>query len=260
MNPLDNIRVVLVEPATPGNIGATARVLKTTGISQLALVNPGAWDTPEARTFAHGAGDILDGSQVFPSLAAAVADCHIVVGTTHRQGRFRTVTSAPEPLIAQLATQVHDRRIALVFGRERDGLWHEELALCHQVLRFPTAVAYPSLNLSHAVLLLTYGLYAAVDEKPPDPPVQLATADERERMLAQILQALAEIEFTPYNNKLGSLRPSAAPLLQQGRFGSPRCAGDSDYMRPDPQVQPPLSPQWRAVRPQSWGRLMDYLL
>ncbi len=87
-----------------------------------------------------------------------------------------------------------------MFGRERDGLWHEELALCHQVLRFPTAVAYPSLNLSHAVLLLTYGLYAAVDEKPPDPPVQLATADERERMLAQILQALAEIEFTPYNN------------------------------------------------------------
>ena len=201
MNPLDNIRVVLVEPATPGNIGATARVLKTTGISQLALVNPGAWDTPEARTFAHGAGDILDDSQVFPSLAAAVGDCHIVVGTTHRQGRFRTVTSAPEPLIAQLASQVHHRRIALVFGRERDGLWHEELALCHQVLRFPTAVAYPSLNLSHAVLLFTYGLYEAVSEQPPDPPAQLATADERERMLAQILQTLAQIEFTPYNNK-----------------------------------------------------------
>ena len=201
MNPLDNIRVVLVEPATPGNIGATARVLKTTGISQLALVNPGAWDTPEARTFAHGAGDILDTSQVFPNLAAAVADCHIVVGTTHRQGRFRTVTSAPKPLIDQLASQVHHRRIALVFGRERDGLWHEELALCHQVLRFPTAVAYPSLNLSHAVLLFTYGLYATVSEKPPDPPVQLATAGERERMFAQILQALAEIEFTPYNNE-----------------------------------------------------------
>ncbi len=200
MNPLDNIRVVLVEPATPGNIGATARVLKTTGISQLALVNPGAWDTPEARAFAHGAGDILAGSQVFPSLAAAVADCHVVVGTTHRRGRFRAVTSAP-PLIAQLAAQAHHRRIALVFGRERDGLWHGELALCHQVLRFPTATAYPSLNLSHAVLLFTYGLYAAVSEKPPDPPGQLATAGERERMLAQILQALAEIEFTPYNNK-----------------------------------------------------------
>ena len=201
MNPLDNIRVVLVEPATPGNIGATARVLKTTGISQLALVNPGAWDTPEARSFAHGAGDILDSSQVFLSLAAAVADCHIVVGTSHRQGRFRTVDSSPRPLIAQLASQAHHRRIALVFGRERDGLWHEELALCHQVLRFPTTVAYPSLNLSHAVLLFAYGLYEAVSEQPPDPPAQLATADERERMFTQILQALAEIEFTPYNNK-----------------------------------------------------------
>ena len=201
MNPLDNIRVVLVEPATPGNIGATARVLKTTGINQLALVNPGTWDTPEARAFAHGAGDILDGSQVFPTLAAAVADCHIVVGTSHRQGRFRTIDSAPQPLIAQLASQAHHCRIALVFGRERDGLWHEELALCHQVLRFPTAVAYPSLNLSHAVLLLTYGLYAAVSEQPPAPPAQLATAGERERMLDQILQALVEIDFTPYNNK-----------------------------------------------------------
>ena len=201
MNPLDNIRVVLVEPATPGNIGATARVLKTTGISQLTLVNPGTWDTPEARAFAHGAGDILDGSQVFPSLAAAVADCHIVVGTSHRQGRFRAVDSAPRPLIAQLVSQAHHRRIALVFGRERDGLWHEELALCHQVLRFPTAVVYPSLNLSHAVLLFAHGLYEAMSEQPPDPPAQLATADERERMFAQILQALAEIEFTPYNNK-----------------------------------------------------------
>jgi len=201
MNPLDNIRVVLVEPATPGNIGATARVLKTTGLSQLALVNPGAWDTPEARTFAHGAGDILDGSQVFSSLAAVVADCHIVVGTTHRQGRFRTVTSEPHALIAQLAAQAHHRRIALVFGRERDGLWHEELALCQQVLRFPTAVAYPSLNLSHAVLLFTYGLYRAVGEAPPAPAAPLATAGERERMVAQIVQALAEIEFTPYNNE-----------------------------------------------------------
>ena len=201
MNPLDNIRVVLVEPATPGNIGATARVLKTTGINQLALVNPRTWDTPEARAFAHGASDILDDSQVFPTLAAAVADCHIVVGTSHRQGRFRTIDSAPHPLIAQLASQAHHCRIALVFGRERDGLWHEELALCHQVLRFPTAVAYPSLNLSHAVLLLTYGLYAAVSEQPPAPPAQLATASERERMLDQILQALAEIDFTPYNNK-----------------------------------------------------------
>lgn len=201
MNPLDNIRVVLVEPATPGNIGATARVLKTTGLSQLALVNPGTWDTPEARAFAHGAGDILDDSQVFSSLAAAVADCHIVVGTTHRQGRFRTVTSEPYALIAQLAAQAHHRRVALVFGRERDGLWHEELALCHQVLRFPTAVAYPSLNLSHAVLLFTYGLYRAVGETPPAPAAPLATAGERERMVAQIVQALAEIEFTPYNNE-----------------------------------------------------------
>ena len=200
MNPLDNVRIILVEPGTPGNIGATARVLKTTGIHQLALVNPGEWDTPEARKFAHGSGNILDTCRVYPDLASAVADCHVVVGTTHRVGRFRDVITSPQLIVSQLATQIHHRRVALVFGREKDGLWHDELMLCHQLLRFPTAVSYPSLNLSHAVLLLTYELYAAVGETPPAPDIHPATAAEREQMYANIQHALNDIEFTPYND------------------------------------------------------------
>ena len=199
MNPLDNVRIILVEPGTPGNIGATARVLKTTGIHQLVLVNPAEWDTPEARKFAHGSGDILDACLVYPDLASAVAECHVVVGTTHRVGRFRDVPTTPKVVVSQLASQIHHCRAALVFGREKDGLWHDELMLCHQLLRFPTAVSYPSLNLSHAVLLLTYALYAAVGETPSPPGVQLATTAEREQMYANIQHALNDIEFTPYN-------------------------------------------------------------
>lgn len=199
MNPLDNVRVVLVEPGTPGNIGATARVLKTTGINQLALVNPGNWDTPETRILAHGSGEILDQCLVYPDLPSAVVDCHVVVGTTHREGKFREVVAEPDKVISQLASQVHHRRIALVFGREKDGLWHGELLHCHQLLRFPTAVSYPSLNLSHAVLLLTYGLFAAIQAPPPKPVADLATAGDRERMYDNLQEVLAEIGFISYN-------------------------------------------------------------
>jgi len=201
MNPMNNVQVVLVEPGTPGNIGATARVLKTTGIERLTLVKPGNWDTIEARRFAHGSGDILDNCRICPDLATAVAECHTVVGTTHRVGKFRDVVTSPDPVVSQLANLVHDRQIALVFGREKDGLWQDELMLCHQLLRFPTAVDYPSLNLSHAVLLLTYSLYVASSNTAPPakPELQLASSAQREQMYSNIRHALDDIDFIPYN-------------------------------------------------------------
>ena len=198
-NPLDNIRVVLVEPASAGNIGATARVLKTTGIQQLCLVNPGAWDNDESRRLAHGSGEILDRCRIFPDLASAVAECHYVVGTTHREGRYREVIADPATVLAKVVDRLHHQRIALVFGREKDGLWQEELMRCHLLLRFPSAVAYPSLNLSHAVLLFAHALYSATTDPPPAPTAELATADDREQMYANITEALNAIEFTPYN-------------------------------------------------------------
>lgn len=200
MNPLDNIKVVLVEPAAPGNIGATARVLKNTGISRLALVNPGHWNTPEARWLAHGSEEILDACELHPDLSSAVADAQIVVGTTHRVGRLRQVISTPRQAIAELAARAHHHRIAVVFGREKDGLWRSELQHCHQLIRFPTAVSHPSLNLSHAVLLFTYELFCALRLSRPAPRRDLATAAERERLHQHLARALAAIQFRPYND------------------------------------------------------------
>ena len=200
MNPLDNITVVLVEPASPGNIGATARVLKNTGISRLALVNPGQWDVPEARWLAHGSEEILDACQVFPDLPSAVAQAHLVVGTTHRIGRFREVLSTPRQAMTELATQAHHHRIALVFGREKDGLWNNELRCCHQLVRIPTAAPYPSLNLSHAVLVFTYELYHALKITEAAPHRHLITASEQERLHQHLMEALEAIEFHPYND------------------------------------------------------------
>lgn len=200
MNPLHNIRIVLVAPGTPGNIGAVARVMKTTGMRHLVLVNPGAWDTPEARWMAHGSGDVLDSCEVVDDLATAVAPAHIVVGTTHRLGRFRDVNSEPRQAIAALAPHAYHHQIALVFGREKDGLWRSELRHCHQLLRFPSAVSFPSLNLSQAVLLFAYEFFHALQEARPAPPSDLATAVEREHLYRHLGEALEAIEFRPYND------------------------------------------------------------
>jgi len=198
---LGNVRIVLVEPASPGNIGATARVLKNTGLSHLVLVNPPRnWDTGETRWLAHASGEILDNCRVCPDLPSAVADAHLVVGTTHRTGRTREIVSTPREAIAQIASLAYHHQIAVVFGREKDGLWKEELQHCHQLLRFPTAVSYPSLNLSHAVLLFAYELFTAIHESRPTPQQDRASARAREQLIEHLLQALEAIDFRPYND------------------------------------------------------------
>jgi TrmH family RNA methyltransferase len=200
MNLLDQVRVVLVEPSSPGNIGATARVMKTTGLSHLVLVNPGDWDTAETRAFAHGSGDILNACRIVPKLQAAVEDCHFVVGTTHRQGKQRDEIHAPAHAVKKMVPLLHSQQVALVFGREKDGLWQDELLYCQQLVCFPSAVSYPSFNLSHAVLLFTYELFKAVQAPPPVPEIELASHAERERMFDRLEKALDAIGFTHYND------------------------------------------------------------
>ena len=205
MNPLDNIRIILVEPGSPGNVGAVARVMKTTGLRHLTLVNPCAWDTPEARWMAHGSEDVLDGCQIRPDLASAIADAHFVIGATHRFGRLRDIETTPREVIADLAPKAKDHRIALVFGREKDGLWRRELLLCHQLVRFPSAVSYPSFNLSHAVLLFAYEFFYSLRDvvrsnSDTEPKANVASAADRERVYDHIGEAMQCIDFRPYND------------------------------------------------------------
>jgi TrmH family RNA methyltransferase len=201
LNSLRHVTVVLVEPATLANIGAVARVLKNTGIPQLALVRPpDPWDTRETRWVAHASGEILDACRIYPDLASAVADAHLVLGTTHRTGRFREVEQEPRRVLAEIAPRVAHQRVSLVFGRERDGLWRDELVLCQRLLRFPTAVDYPSLNLSHAVLLFAHELFVAVQDSPPAPAQDLLTASQREQLIDHIFGALTRIGFRAHND------------------------------------------------------------
>lgn len=198
---LDNVRIVLVEPAAPGNIGSTARVMKNLGLSQLTLVNPGAWDTPEARAMAHASGEILDTCRVVADLPAAIADCHLVVGTTHRIGKQRDAIYTPEQIVVKVHPLLAQQQIALVFGREKDGLWQDELLYCQHLVRFPSAVSYPSFNLSHAVLLFAYELFKTTSLPVAASSRQaLAPHADRERMYTRLEETLEIIGFPHHNN------------------------------------------------------------
>ncbi|MGG6296253.1 RNA methyltransferase [Leptolyngbya sp. AN02str] len=162
MDGVRQIRVVLVEPAGPLNVGSVARVMKNMGLQQLVLVNPQCDPLGEdARRMAVHGHDVLEAAQIVPSLAIALADCRRVVATT---GRDRSSLNLPldSPrtglpwLLAPGATTG-----AIVFGREDSGLTNEELNLAQRWVQIPVSDVYPSMNLAQAVGVCCYELRLA---------------------------------------------------------------------------------------------------
>ena len=202
MNFGDNIRIVLVATTHPGNIGAAARAMKNMGLRRLVLVKPKTWPALEALSMAGSALDVIDGVRVVDTLQDAIADCHLVIGTSAR------LRNMPVPLLdpPACATTVLERpqmqQVAIVFGREASGLTNDELLLCHYHVHIPVNDDYPSLNLGAAVMVLCYELRklalarrgsavasaAAWDQEPE-------TMDELERYLVHLDQVLARLQF-----------------------------------------------------------------
>ena len=156
------LRTILVETSHPGNVGSTARALKTMGFYDLCLVNPkmpGIAHEPEAVALASGAMDVLEGSSVEVDLNAAVTGCTLVIGLTSRDREFGPPgldwLEARERIVAQLS---QGKRVALMFGPERTGLDNAHLALCTHRVWLEANPAYPSLNLAQAVMVCAYSL------------------------------------------------------------------------------------------------------
>lgn len=194
------IRIVLVGTQHPGNIGSAARAMKTMGLSRLVLVAPERFPHPEARALAAGADDLLDAATVHAGLAAAVADCTLVLGCTARSRRVPLPESGPrEAAAAMHAHAAAGGEVALVFGRERTGLDNDELQLCHGAVHIPADPGYSSLNLAAAVQVLAWELRAAMlaggsapAGDPRDPPASHA---ELEGLFAQLADTLDAIDF-----------------------------------------------------------------
>jgi tRNA/rRNA methyltransferase len=193
--PLDNIRVVLVEPQHAGNIGGVARAMKNMALSRLVLVSPADHLAMEARMMAMHGFDILQRAQVVATLSQAVADAGYVVGTTRRVGKSRQAHQTSRsiaPLILELAAS---NPVALVFGREDSGLSNDELEQCHEVVSIPAHPIFGSLNLAQAVLLVCYELYVTTAGQPLSSLPTLATVAEIERLYNRMREVLRRIGF-----------------------------------------------------------------
>ncbi len=193
---LNNIRIVLVAPSHPGNIGAAARAMKTMGLSRLALVNPLRYPDPQAEWRAASATDVLDECRVCASLDEAIADCHWVVGASARPRRIPWPVADVRASAQRLLAEAAAGQVAVLFGREADGLSNEELQRCNAHLRIPASPDYPSLNLAMAVQVVAYELFsgqsAPVEPEWDRPP---ATAAEVEAMLTHLERLLVAADF-----------------------------------------------------------------
>jgi TrmH family RNA methyltransferase len=156
-----NVFFVLVEPWEAGNIGASARAMKNMGFHELRLVRPRGALNDEARWFARGALDVLEGAKTYASLGDALRDAALVVGTTRRKGRRRGVFLPIEEGAAKVRSFARANRVAVLFGGEKLGLSNAELGHCGILLTIPTSGEQPSLNLAQAVLIAAYEISKA---------------------------------------------------------------------------------------------------
>ncbi len=213
------ISVVLVESQGGRNLGAIARVMKNFGVADLRLVRPRVGHrSPEACRMAVRSVEILEQAALFESLPAALADCHLAVGTTRRFGRYRDNLLLPAEAAAMVATLPMGQRAALVFGREDKGLTTEELDCCQRLLTIPADVALPSLNVAQAVGICLYEVAKAAGggENPSPAREDPATGAEYERLYDQMRQTLLAIGFLDPRNPGHIMRAMRRLLGRQG--------------------------------------------
>jgi TrmH family RNA methyltransferase len=214
---LDRVVVVLVRARNPNNIGAVARAMYDFGFRHLRVVNEYAVPFETARS-AVDASAVLAGAASFASVADAVADCTIVVGTTAVGER---VLQHPLFGLAEAGGTIREEvarqggRVALLFGSEKTGLSNDELSHCHWLLTIPMAeheeVRHPSMNLGQAVAVCLYELVRQEGTSPSsgNRVPAAAEAGEVERLTAVLTEVLEETGYTkrhPANCEEGQIR------------------------------------------------------
>jgi TrmH family RNA methyltransferase len=203
---LEAIRIVLVEPSHPGNIGASARAMRTMGLSQLYLVRPRLFPHAEATSMASGADDLLAGATVCGELDEALSGCRLVAGTSARLRTLRWPQVSPRAGARRLLEVAGHGPVALLFGREHSGLTNAELERCQYLVHIPTAAEYGSLNLAAAVQVLTYELRIAsiqdseTEEITHGAAERLAMAEDLSRLYDHLERVLIGIDFLDPDN------------------------------------------------------------
>lgn len=201
MRNLNNVRVVLVNTTQPGNIGGAARAMKNMGLNRLVLVQPEVFPSDRAIWRAAGASELLESAVVVDSFDQAVADCHLIVGTSARERRIPWPLVDPRECGERILNEPEASEIALVFGREHSGLTNEELQRCHLHVHIPSNPEYSSLNLCAAVQVITYELRMQLLNADGELPIReqwdepLASSESVERLVEHFEQAMVKTGF-----------------------------------------------------------------
>jgi tRNA/rRNA methyltransferase/tRNA (cytidine32/uridine32-2'-O)-methyltransferase len=217
---LDSVKVVLLEPMDPINIGATVRAMKNMGVSSLRLVRPVAYDPQRLIGVAHDTTEIIEKIEHFDSLDEALSDCVRVAGFTARRRAARHVIT-PKDAASELLDFTNQGSVALLFGREDRGLPNDALDRAHLVVTIPTT-GHASLNLAQAVLIALYELHLASGDAtreipPPRKAFGAPTGEQLELLYADAARSLEAIAFFKTRNDehimrtLRSLLSRAAP-------------------------------------------------
>lgn len=194
----NNIRIVLCHTSHPGNIGSTARAMKTMGLSRLYLVKPKKFPDGEAKSLAVNAADLLDTAVVTETLEEAIADCNFVIAVSGKERSLSQEVMSVREAAGKTAHMASAQQVALVFGNETSGLSTAEANKCQILATIPANPEYTSLNLAQAVQIMCYECRMAItdgnlhyDEKP----VALATQEELERFYVHLKEVLTLIGY-----------------------------------------------------------------
>ena len=214
MTIIDQVKIVLVEPAGERNIGSIARIMRNMGLGQLAIVNPCCdYVSEEAQIMAVHGVEVLKQAQTFDSLPAALEECHRAIATTARPRGIPTKLETPRQAIPWLLE--HNITSALIFGPEDRGLSNQELSYAQRFICIDANPEYPSLNLAQAVGICCYELYQhhqSLISKPKtesETPEELATINQLEGYYQHLESVLLKINYIyPHTaaNKMEKLR------------------------------------------------------
>ena len=198
------LRVVLVDARNPLNIGAAARAMSNFGFHRLRVVNPYDVAFQGARS-AVGAAEVLASAEKYETVAEAVADCSLVVGTTavgHRDLQHslqRLEAGAPLIRCASFLC-IRQCGCALLFGSEKFGLSNKDMSHCHWLMHIPTREEHFSMNLGQAVAICLYELMRDPGVMPEPEKGSPASSAEVERITETLFTALRASGYPKLNS------------------------------------------------------------
>jgi len=194
--PLSRIRVVLSNPAHPGNIGAAARAMKTMGITRLCLVRPQRFPDPEASALAANARDVLEAARVYADLDAALAGTSFSVALSARPRELSHAPLDARAAAREIAEAALRDEVALVFGNETVGLSNREVMRCSRIAHITADPEYAALNLAQAVQVMVYEVrVAALGTRETSAKLEYATHEETEAFYASLEHSLRASGF-----------------------------------------------------------------